>query len=158
VSPVLEGAVKTTTELSNDTKSLLDQANQAPVIIKRERQQEPIVLMNRRVAHGALAAREFVNELSAIMEYALARGAGDVNPPYPIELEWLRVFSPQDVRGFATEFAQAVRRVTRDGRPIAEVETVVEQWRKSALVISDEALSARLKREMILVRDELAAH
>jgi hypothetical protein len=157
VSLVLEGAVKTTTELSNDTKSLLDQANQAPVIIKRERQQEPIVLMNRRVAHGALAAREFVNQLSAIMEYALARGAGEANPPYPIEFEWLRVFSAQDVRSFATEFAEAVRRVTRDERPIAEVETVVEQWRKSALVISDEALSARLKREMTLVRDELTA-
>jgi hypothetical protein len=83
-----------------------------------------------------------------MMEYVLARGAGEDNRSYPIGFEWLRVFSAQDVRCFAIELSEAIRRVTRDNRPIAEVDTVIEQWRKSALVISDEALSIRLRREM----------
>lgn len=144
---VLEGPIKTTTELSSETSSVLESAATQPVTIKREKQKDSIVLMNRRVALEALAARAFIDQLIVIIRYALARETKNETAGYPMEFEWLREFDADEVREFALEFADAVQRIARDGAPIVAVDSVIEQWRKSALLLRDAALRARLDEE-----------
>src|ERR1700738_1176606 len=60
---------------------------------------------------------------------------------------------PEDLLDFLLEYAQAVQRVTRDdGAPLSLVENVADQWRKSAYVLRDAALRARLGTELDAVR------
>src|SRR5664279_2319864 len=109
MSLLLEGPVKSTTQLSNETRSLLDLAAREPVIIQRERQQEPIMLVNRRVAHRAFAAEQLLQQITAVLQYALSRTMGKT-AGYPIEFEWLQAFDVEDVQEFAKEFVAAVQR------------------------------------------------
>jgi hypothetical protein len=147
MSLLIEGPVKSTTQLSNETKSLLDLASREPVIIQRERQQEPIMLVNRRVAHRAFAAEQLLQQITSILQYALNRTTG-TSQSYPIEFEWLESFDAEDVREFSVEFVAAVKRVVQDDYPIDEVQNVVDQWRKSAAIIRDSELRSRLNEEI----------
>lgn len=146
MSLLLEGPVRNTTQLSNETKSLLDHASRQPVIIQRERQQEPIMLVNRRVAHRAFAAEQLLQQTTSVLQYALNRTTSILHS-YPIEFEWLESFDAEDVREFSTEFVAAVKRVVQDDHPIDEVQNVVDQWRKSAAIIRDDELRNRLNEE-----------
>ncbi len=145
---VLDGPIKTTTELSSETSAILESATTQPVTIKREKRKDSIVLMNRRVALEALSARAFIQQLVAILQYVIGRDGGHDAGAYPIEFEWLRQFDADEVREFALECADAVLQVARDGVPSVAVDSVVEQWRKSAAVLRDEALRERLDREL----------
>jgi hypothetical protein len=141
---VLEGPIKTTTELSSETSAILESATTQPVTIKREKRKDSIVLLNRDVALQALAARSFIQQLVAILRYVV----GDDDGGYPIEFEWLRQFDADEVREFALEFADAIQRVATDGAPMVAVDSVVQQWRKSAAVLRDAALRERLDQEL----------
>jgi hypothetical protein len=141
------GPVKSTTQLSNETKSLLDLASREPVIIQRECQQEPIMLVNRRVAQRAFAAEHLLQQITSVLQYALNRTTG-TSHTYPVEFEWLESFDAEDVREFSTEFVAAVKRVVQDDYPIDEVQNVVDQWRKSAAIIRDSELRSRLNEEI----------
>jgi len=156
MSLLLEGPVRSTTQLSNETKSLLDHASHEPVIIQRERQQEPILLVNRRVAHRAFAAEQLLEQITAVLQYTLNRTMGKT-ASYPMEFEWLQAFETEDVQEFAKEFVSAVKRVVRDDHPIDEVRDVVDQWRKSAAVLGDTELHDRLRQELLNLRQEPAA-
>jgi hypothetical protein len=148
MSLMLEGPVRSTTQLSNETKSLLDHASREPVIIQRERQLEPIMLVNRRVAHRAFAAATLLEQVTAVLQYALNRTIGNT-ASYPMEFEWLQAFDVEDVQEFAKEFVAAVKRVVRDDHPIDEVNTVIDQWRKSASILEDSTLRERLSQELL---------
>ncbi|MEA2719426.1 MAG: hypothetical protein QOJ39_1290 [Candidatus Eremiobacteraeota bacterium] len=152
---ILEGPVKSTTQLSNETKSLLEHASHEPVIIQRERQQEAIILMNRRVARQAFAAQALLQQVAVVLQYALNRTTGNADA-YPMEFEWLRQFDAEDVREFATEFVAAAQRVVQSDRPLEEVQNVIDQWRKSADILRDAELQARLTEEVGRLRPQPA--
>jgi hypothetical protein len=144
---ILDGPIKSTTELSSDTSRILDVAATQPVTIRRDKPKEPIVLVTRDVALSGMAAQRLVEQVLALTRYALLREGG-TTAAYPLEFEWLREFDSDEVREFTLEFADAVQAVLRDGAPMLAADSVIEQWRKSAAVLRDEALRARLADEL----------
>ncbi|MBV9407662.1 MAG: hypothetical protein JO164_02495 [Candidatus Eremiobacteraeota bacterium] len=70
---------------------------------------------------------------------------------YPLELEWLSEFDYDDVVELANDLVDAYRRVLVGDQPASEVTDIIEQWRRSALVLRDDALRERLERERAII-------
>lgn len=150
MAALLEEEIRSATDLQKRTKAVLDTASERPVIIRRE-QKDDIALVNHALARRAFAALELSKLIGAACRYAVARLARPdeerAHVPYPIELEWAREFDNDDLAGFVEELAAASDGVFAGDRPASDVTDVVEQWRRSAMVLRDGALRKRLEHE-----------
>ena len=150
---VLDGEIKSATDLQKRTKDVLDAASDHPVVIRRE-QKDDIALVSHALARRVFAVYDLASILEGAWSYVLGRlrsGKGEDAKGYPLELEWLREFDDDDVVDFANELTDAYRRVLSGDRPASDVTDVVEQWRRSALVSRDDALRERLERERAII-------
>jgi hypothetical protein len=147
---VLDGEIRSTTDLQKRTKDVLDTASERPVVIRRE-QKDDIALVNHTLARRMFATYELTKLLVGAARYVVARldrTDGERTPiAYPLELEWAREFDNDDLVDFLAELQDAYDRVVGDDRPASDVTDVVEQWRRSAMVLRDGELRERLERE-----------
>jgi hypothetical protein len=147
--------IRSTTDLQKSTKDVLDAASEHTVIIRREEQQEDIALVKHALVRRAFVAYELSDLLSGACRYVFARlgrHAGDIaEAGYPLELEWVREFDNDDLIDFIEELSSAYNRVVRGDRPVSDVSDIIEQWRRSAMVLRDDALRTRLEQERSII-------
>ncbi len=156
---LLDGEIRSATDLQKRTKAVLDKATERPVLIHREEPNDDITLVSHTLARKVFAAYELTELLHGVLQYVLGRldkRAAIADVGYPLELEWAREFDDDDLVDFAKELAEAYRRVVTGGRPTTDVTDLVEQWRRSAVVLRDENLRGRLEQERSIIRDEVA--
>ena len=148
---------RTTRDLQRNTKDVLDTAEARPVSIPRDRAQ-PITLVRRELWTRAAKALDRMTEAAAFMSFVSdTRAQNGKEVPYPVEHEWLRAFDADELSEFLGEYSHAMRTAVIGARPWEDVDDVVEQWRRSALVLQDAELMERLQRTIADVRPE-AAH
>jgi hypothetical protein len=142
----------TASELQKHTKAMLDRASKRPVSIPRERKGDAITLVNRALWHQALTAMESMKTLAAISQLLSDTLKHTERRRYPSDLAWLAEFDEDDLQEFFGEYVTAVMGAVTGTRSWDTVDTVIEQWRRSALVLQDEGLRERLTREAENVR------
>lgn len=150
---VLDGEVRSTSELSKKTKDVLDAASEHPVLIHREDQKDDIALINLSLARRMSATYGLAHLVETVFRYVLARlrTEHETSGPYPMELEWMKEFDRDDLSDCAAEIGAAFDRVITGDRPATEVTDIVEQWRRSAMVLQDNTLRARLEQERTVI-------
>lgn len=144
--------LRTTRDLQRNTKDVLDTAEVRPVSIPRDRA-EPITLVRRELWTRAASALDRMTEAVAFMSFVSGtRARGSKEVPYPAEHEWLRAFDADELSEFLGEYSHAMRAAVIGARPWKDVDDVVEQWRRSALVLQDAELMGRFQRTIADVR------
>ena len=63
--------------------------------------------------------------------------------PLPSELAWLDVFSNIDIAEFVEELAQTLTAVTAGAREASDLDALLHEWYRSAIVLQDAALQRR---------------
>jgi hypothetical protein len=137
----------TASELQKHTKAMLDRASRHPVSIPRERKGDAITLVNRTLWHQALTAMESMKTLAGVSLLVSDTLKHAEHRRYPSDLAWLADFDKDDLQEFFGEYASAVMGAVTGTRSWDTVEIVIEQWRRSAVVLQDEELRERLTRE-----------
>lgn len=146
---VLDGEVRTASDLQKQTKAVLDVASERPVLIHREGSKSDIALMELGLARRWGQTYALVRIVDAFFRTVLAR----VRTPdsaavsYPVELDWMREFDNDDLFECADEIAAAFDLVISGDAAASAVTDVFEQWRRSAMVLRDGALRERLQTE-----------
>ena len=149
---VLDGEIRSTSDLQKRTKDVLDTASDHPVVIRREEPNDDIALMSHALARKAYAAYQLAPQFLGLMRYVFARLVhADDQVPHLIGFEWLSAFDRNDILEFSTELSESLLRVISGDRPLSDIEFLLEQWRRSANVLRDEELRNRLERERSLV-------
>lgn len=150
---VLEGEVRSTSDLAKKTKAVLDTASERPVLIRREDNKSDIALLNVSLARRMSETYGLVRIVEAAFRYVVTRlRTKDGTPvPYPIELEWMQGFDNDDLVEFLEETAAAFERVITGDAPATDVTDIFEQWRRSAMVLRNGALRERLERERSII-------
>ena len=153
IAMFLEGEVRTTSDLQKKTKAVLDAANERPVLIHREDQKGDIALINLGLARRMSETYGLARIVEATFRYVLARfRAEDVKTvAYPVELGWMQEFDNDDLLECADEIGSAFERVITGDRPATEVTDIIEQWRRSAMVLRDNSLRERLELERSII-------
>jgi len=141
----------TTTELARDYGRILDDAAKGPVSIPRGKKPD-ITLIGRDRWQQAEASQQWMMAFSVIVRYGVDRIGGDSGVVLPAEFEWLRAFEPGDLLEFLREFSNAMKDATMGVRPWEEVEDVLYEWHRSAIVLLDKHLTSRLKKARANVR------
>ena len=151
---VLEGEVHTASDLQKRTKAVLDLANERPVLIHREDRRDDIALLNVKLASRLSETYSLATVVDAIFRCVIARlRTGDASAvAYPVELRWMRDFDDDDLLECADEVSAMFERVISGDGVAAEMIDLIEQWRRSALVLRDDALRERLDTERSIVR------
>ncbi len=72
-------------------------------------------------------------------------------PFHAADLARIAELDVDDFLDFAAEYGDVVLGVSEGDRPISEVNDVIEQWRRSALVLRDGALCERLEQERTII-------
>ena len=150
---LLEGEVRSTSDLAKKTKAVLDTASERPVLIRREDQKSDIALLNVSLARRMSETYGLVRIVEAAFRYVVTRlrVQGNAPVPYPIELEWMQEFDNDDLMECLDEITAAFERVITGDRPATDVTDIFEQWRRSAMVMRDGALRERLERERSII-------
>lgn len=150
---LLEGEIRSTSDLAKKTKAVLDTASERPVLIRREDQKGDIALLNVALVRRMSETYGLVRIVEAAFRYVVTRHRSQDGKavPYPIELEWMQEFDNDDLMECADEIAAAFERVIAGDRPATEVTDILEQWRRSAMVLRDGALRERLERERSII-------
>jgi hypothetical protein len=150
---MLQGEVRTASDLQKKTKAVLDAASERPIVIHREDQKGDIALLNLSLARRMSETYGLAQIVDAAFRYVFARlRAKDATPvAYPIELDWMQDFDNDDLLECADEISAAFARVIAGDRPASEVTHVLEQWRRSAMVLRDESLRERLEQERSII-------
>ncbi|HEV3085902.1 MAG TPA: hypothetical protein VGX96_01660 [Candidatus Elarobacter sp.] len=146
MAALIDSEIRSTTDLQRHTREVLDSASERIVVIPRE-QKDDIALVKHSLARRAFAAFELTQRLHAVFRYVTRRLTIGATASCPSDFEWLSAFDDEDVVDFGNEFADALLRIVEDDRPISEVNDVLEQWRRSAMVLQDTALRERLEQE-----------
>jgi hypothetical protein len=150
VGALLDSEIRSATDLQKHTREVLDTAGERVVVIPRERK-EDIAMIKHSLARRAFAAYELTHRLHAVFRYVTARLSTGSETMCPADFEWLREFDNDDVLDFGREYGDAMLRVVEDDRPMSEVTDVVEQWRRSATILRDDAMRERLEHERSIV-------
>jgi hypothetical protein len=150
---VLEGEVRSTSDLQKKTKAVLDTASERPVLIHREDQKGDIALLNLSLARRMSETYHLARIIEAAFRCVLARVRADdaKSVSYPVELAWMQEFDNDDLLECADEIGMAFERVITGDRPATAVTDIIEQWRRSAMVLRDGALRERLEQERSII-------
>jgi hypothetical protein len=102
-------------------------------------------MVNREAWQEAASSSKWLSVFSAIVKYAVERINGEQNPSCPADFGWLSLFEPLDVREFVNDLSGALNGVMQGLRPWDDVDAVVEEWRRSAVVLNDSELRRRFE-------------
>jgi hypothetical protein len=147
---VIDSEIRSATDLAKHTREVLDSASERLVVIPRE-QKDDIAMVKHSLARRAFAAHELAHWSHAVFRYVTARLTGAGRENAPTAFEWLREFDDTDVVDFSEEFSDTLLRVLDGDRPLSDVGDVIEQWRRSALVLRDRSLRERLEQERSII-------
>lgn len=134
----------TVTEFNKSPSSWLTAAATKTVTITRPKQAD-ITLISRDRWQDASFSKAWLSQLSAIVKYTVEKASDVPNPALPAEFSWLTLFDIDDVHEFVDELSSALQRVVQGLRPWDDVDTVVEEWRRSAIALSNEELQRRFQ-------------
>jgi len=143
----------TVTEFNKSPSGWLTEAATKTVTITRPKQAD-ITLISRDRWQDASISKSWLVQLSAIVKFAVEKSMGvtNPNPSLPSKFSWLSLFDIEDLREFVDELSSTIQRVVQGLRPWDDVNTVVEEWRRSAIVLSDEDLTRRFQETLKDIR------
>jgi hypothetical protein len=142
-----EPRTTTATDLQRKTKQVLEAASRGPISLIRPKA-PPITLVASSLWNDATRSKYWLSTFTAIVRYALERGLKGDGVAYPAEFAWLRLFDIDELREFLDELSAAMYGVLHGGQPWDLVNAVVEEWRRSAGVLADEALMQRFNQTL----------
>lgn len=134
----------TVTEFNKSPSGWLTEAASKPVTITRPKATD-ITLISRDRWQDASISQSWLALFSAIVRYAAETFMGVSGPTCPADFSWLTLFEKEDLREFVDELSTALQGVALGLRPWSDVNTVVEEWRRSAIVLNDQELRRRFK-------------
>lgn len=131
------------TDLQSDYASILDHAADRLVSVQRGRDKEDVTIWSRARIHRLLRMTQLQAALVQLAVTLAARLAGVVRP-FPSELAWLSVLSPDDLAAFVSEFAETVSAVNDGIRDTSALDALFYEWHRSADLLQNRELQERM--------------
>lgn len=143
--PVVGEKLATARELQANYSRLFEWAAKGPVCIQQRGGKPAVTLISRDIWQNAIRSAAWLTIFSAVVAYTVARVRGLPEAVCPAEFSWLRLYKDDDdLRTFVNEFSEAILRVGNGLGSWDEVDSVVEVWSKSAALLENKELMARL--------------
>lgn len=137
-----EEVVVRVTDIQRQT-SVLNQAEQGPLLVIRDGDHENLTLVTHRRWQDAQRSLRWQAGLLRLLATFAARAAGQ-EAPYSSEFAWLEAFDREDVAEFVQELTETLNDVSDGVRDRHDLDILLYQWKRSAFVARDAALQARM--------------